>query len=103
MCAKRSRHAQFTTLATALRTGNFQVTRQLIHAGLTPDRGWICEAMRQGHLALAEEFLDLGVQRDIFTMAAVADVNRMSRSLSRVKSDASLTVSMEPASNRVTQ
>ncbi len=100
---KRSRgRVPSTALATALRTGNIQTTRQLIHAGLTPNRGWVCETMRQGHLALAEELLDLGVKPDVFTMVAIADVNWLAHRLSRAMSDVSLTVNMEPASSRVT-
>ena len=69
---------------------------------MNPDWGWVCETMREGHLDLAEWLLRSGVERNIFTMAATADVNQLSRRLGRVSADARLSASMEPASERVT-
>jgi ankyrin repeat protein len=58
--------------------------------------------MREGHLALAELLLESGVDRNIFTMSAMGDVEGTTSRLSRVRADARLTADMEPACNRVT-
>ena len=58
--------------------------------------------MREGHFAMAEMLLQSGVERNIFTMAAMGDVKGMTSRLRRVRADARLTADMEPASNRVT-
>jgi len=58
--------------------------------------------MRDGHLALAEMLLEAGVERNIFTMAAMGDLARLARRLGRVASDARLAVGMEPACRDVT-
>lgn len=58
--------------------------------------------MREGHLALAEALLDLGVKSNVFTMAATGDLKRLSRRLGRARADARLTASLEPASSQVT-
>lgn len=100
---KRPRgHALSTALAAALRQGDIQATRRLLRAGMTPHWGWICEAMREGHLPLAELLRESGVERNIFTMAAIADTKGLSRRLGRVVADARLAGSMEPASSGVT-
>lgn len=94
--------APATTLATALRHGDIPAVRKLLRAGLELHWGWICETMREGHLALAEALLELGVKKNIFTMAATGDLKGLSRRLSRVRADARLAASMEPASSSVT-
>jgi ankyrin repeat protein len=71
-------------------------------AGSKPHWWWICEAMRGGHFALAEMLLESGVERNVFTMAAMGDLAGLTRRLSRVSADARLAASMEPASHRVT-
>ena len=76
--------------------------RGLLRAGLKPHRDWVCETIRAGHLALAEMLLESGVERNVFTMAAVGDTGGLERRLSRVPADARLTASMEPASEGVT-
>jgi ankyrin repeat protein len=58
--------------------------------------------MRDGHLALAEMLLEAGVERNIFTMAAMGDLAGLIRRIGRVLSDARLAVGMEPASQHVT-
>lgn len=58
--------------------------------------------MREGHLALAEMLLQSGVERNIFTMAAMGDLTGLASRLRRVRADAFLTANMEPASSRVT-
>lgn len=94
--------APSTVLATALRQGDAQAIRKLLRAGMAPHWGWVCETMRQGHIALAKWLLESGVERNIFTMAAIGDSKGLARRLSRVRADARLTASMEPASSRVT-
>jgi hypothetical protein len=78
------------------------MVQKLLDAGTTPHWDWICETMREGHVALAEMLLQSGVERNIFTMAAMGDVKGMTSRLRRVRADARLTADMEPASNRVT-
>jgi ankyrin repeat protein len=58
--------------------------------------------MREGHLELAQWLLESGVEANVFTMAAVADVQALARRLGRKPEDALLRVSMQPASERVT-
>jgi ankyrin repeat protein len=94
--------ARSTVLATALRQGDIKSVRKLLRAGITPHWGWVCETMREGHLACAEMLLESGVERNTFTMAAMADVKGLTRRLNRVRADARLTDSMEPVSNQVT-
>jgi hypothetical protein len=69
---------------------------------MTAQWAWICETMREGHLDLAEALLGLGVERNVFTMAAMGDAKKLARRLVRAPGDARLTSSMEPASSRVT-
>jgi hypothetical protein len=89
-------------LAKALRQGDIKTLRKLVRAGVTPHWGWICETMREGYLTLAEAILELGVKRNIFTMAAMAEEKELARRLSRAPADARLTVDMEPACEQVT-
>lgn len=99
----RSRgRAPSRALATALRQGDIPAIRKQLRAGVRPDWSWICETMREGHLALAEALLRIGVKRNVFTMAATGDVKRLWRRLNRVSADARLAASMEPASSAVT-
>ena len=58
----------------ALRQGDLKMVQKLLDAGTTPHWDWICETMREGHIALAEMLLQAGVERNIFTMAAMGDV-----------------------------
>lgn len=51
---------------------------------------------------MAEALVHSGVERNVFTMAAMADAKGLTRRLRRSPSDARLTVSTEPASERVT-
>jgi ankyrin repeat protein len=76
--------------------------QKLLGGGTTPRWDWICETMREGHLALAEMLLEFGVKRNVFTMAAMGDAKGLERRLSRVCEDARLAASMEPASDHVT-
>jgi hypothetical protein len=89
-------------LAAALREGDIKMVRRMLCAGLKPHWCWVCETMRVGHLALAETLLESGVERNVFTMAAMGDVARLKRRVGRVPADARLTANMEPASQRVT-
>jgi hypothetical protein len=89
-------------LAAALREGNIERVRELLRAGLKPHWCWVCETMRGGHLALAEMLLESGVERNVFTMAAMGDAAGLARRLGRVPADARLAADMEPASRQVT-
>ena len=60
--------------------GDLAAVRELLMAGLKPHWGWVCEVMRDGHLALAELLLESGVERNVFTMAAIGDVRAPRRS-----------------------
>jgi hypothetical protein len=89
-------------LATALRKGDIKTVRKLLRTGMTPNWGWVCETMREGNFTLATRLLELGVERNIFSMAAMSDVNGLTRRLNRVPADARRADSMEPASDGVT-
>jgi len=89
-------------VARALREGDIKTLRKLVRAGNTPHWGWVCETMREGHLALAAFLLESGVEPNIFTMAAMGDAKGLTRRLTRVPADARLAAGMEPASKRVT-
>jgi ankyrin repeat protein len=78
------------------------MVQRLLDAGATPHWDWICETMREGHIAVADMLLQSGVERNIFTMAAMGDLKGMTSRLRRVRADARLTADMvEPASSRV--
>ena len=76
--------------------------RELLRAGVKPHWWWACEAMRGGHLALAEVLLESGVERNVFTMAAIGDAAGLERRLGRVPTDARTIASMEPHGRPVT-
>ena len=96
------RSAVSRLLATALRRGDLPTVRKLVRNGLTPHWSWICETMREGQLDLAQALLHAGVERNVFTRSAMADVPGLKRSLARSGTDARLTTSMQPASEGVT-
>jgi hypothetical protein len=89
-------------VAAALREGDIKKVRGLLRAGIKPHWGWVCETMRGGHFALAEMLLESGVEQNVFTMAAMGNTEGLERRLSRVRADARLSGSMEPASDGVT-
>jgi hypothetical protein len=89
-------------LAAALRQGDIKIVQRLLGVGIEPHWGWVCETMRGGHLGVAEVFLECGLGRNVFTMAAMGEVARLKRRVGRVPTDARLAASMEPASHRVT-
>ena len=91
-----------STLAAALRAGDLPAVRRWIRAGAEPHWGWVCEAMREGHRTLAEELLAAGVERTVFTMAAMADVAGLAQRLRRAPADARVTADVEPGSTSVT-
>jgi ankyrin repeat protein len=95
-------HGRSTAIRVALRQGDAKMIQRLLDAGTTPHWDWICETMREGHIALAEMLLESGVERNIYTMAAMGDLKGLTSRLRRVRADACLTASMEPASSRVT-
>jgi hypothetical protein len=76
--------------------------RKLVRGGAKPHWSWVCETMRGGHLTFAEMLLESGVERNVFTMAAVGDVAGLARRVRRVPADSQLAASMEPACHRVT-
>lgn len=98
----RPAHAWSTVLATALRQGNITAVRKLLRGGMEARWDWICETMREAHLDLAEVLLGCGVERSVFTMAAMGESLRLARRLARAPADARLSTNMEPASARVT-
>ncbi len=73
-----------------------------MRSGELPQWDWICETMREGHLAMAEMLVESGVERNIFTMAAMGDLAGLRRRLRRKPADARLAVDMEPGSRDVT-
>jgi ankyrin repeat protein len=89
-------------IAAALRDGNVKALRRVLTSGRQPHWSWVCETMRSGHLNVSEMLVKSGVDRNVFTMAAMGDATGLKRRLSRVRGDARLTVNMEPASERVT-
>ena len=89
-------------LAASLRSGDVKTVRHLMRAGAKPHWNWVCETMRGGHLTLAEMLLESGVERNVFTMAAMADLVGLRRRLRRVAEDAGLAASMEPNCSNVT-
>jgi ankyrin repeat protein len=95
-------HARSTVIATALRHGDMRMIQKLLDAGSTPQWDWICETMREGHLELAEMVLQSGAERNMFTMAAMGDLKGLTARLRRVRAEARLTTSMDPASDVVT-
>jgi ankyrin repeat protein len=95
-------HARFTVLAKALKQGDIRSVQKLVRGGLPPHWNWICETMREGCLDLAEELLKSGIERNVFTMAAMGDAKRLARRLGRVPAESRLAASFEPASDRVT-
>jgi ankyrin repeat protein len=100
---KRPRgQARSTVVSAALRHGDLKTVRRLLDLGTTAHWGWICETMREGHIALAEMLLQSGVERNIFTMAAMGDVKGLTSRLKRARADARLSADTEPASSRVT-
>ena len=72
--ARRDPGQPTANLAAALRQGDADAVRNLVSAGATPHWSWVCEAMRGGHLVLAEILLESGVDSNLFTMAAVGDL-----------------------------
>jgi ankyrin repeat protein len=61
-----------------------------------PRWDWVCETMRGGHLLLAEALLKSGAERNVFTMAAIADAAGLTRSLRRRPEDAQRVTNMQP-------
>lgn len=106
---RRQRHANTNVrsqpperLAAALRRGDITSVRSLLCMGMAPSWSWICETMRNGHLALAEMLRTTGVAPNVFTMAAMGDLQGLTRRLGRVPSDGRLAAPMEPACHGVT-
>ena len=89
-------------MAAALRAGDQTIVRRLLRAGMKPHWSWICETMRGGNLALAETLLGLGVDCNVYTMAATGDTVGLEHQLRRARADARLDANMEPASKGVT-
>lgn len=75
---------------------------KLVRAGAKPHWGWVCETMREGHLRLAKLLFELGVVRNVFTMAATCDLASLARKLRRTREEARRTASMEPGCRDVT-
>ena len=100
--SRKERREPTTNLAAALRQGDIPAVRKLIRAGKQPRWDWICETLREGHLALAEMLLESGVERNVFTIASMGDLTGLRRRLRLKPEDARLAVDMEPSSRNVT-
>ena len=98
----KQRREPASNLAAMLREGNIQAARERMRGGEKPQWDWICETMREGHLALAERFVESGVEQNVFTMAAMGDLTGLRRRLRRKPADARRAVDMEPCSRDVT-
>jgi len=91
-----------TNLTPALRQGDLATVRKLMRRGAEPHWNWICETMRSGHVALAEFLLESGAERNVFTLAALADRPGLMRWLRKKPADAPLVADMEPNSRGIT-
>jgi hypothetical protein len=100
--ARKAPRKPSVNLAAALRHGDVKAVRARLRAGAKPHWAWICETMREGHLSLAEMLLASGVEPNLFTMAALADVAGIKRRLRRSPGQAVLTVDMTPNFAKVT-
>src|SRR5262245_33533564 len=68
-------------LAKAIRQGDIKTARTVVVGRVKPRWDWVCETMRGGHLHLAEDLLKWGAERNVFTLAAIADVPGLTRRL----------------------
>src|SRR4051812_42429507 len=91
---RKERRQPAQNLAAMLRRGDINGVRSLVRTGAAPTWIWVCETMWGGHLALAEILLEAGVERNIFTMAAMGDLAGLTRRLGREPLDARLAVGM---------
>lgn len=99
---RTERRRKPNNLAGALRAGDVRKLRSIIRAGKQPHWSWVCETMREGHLATAKLLLAAGAERNVFTIAALADVASLRRRLRKIPTDAQLQTMMEPNSLKVT-
>src|ERR1043166_3495702 len=83
-------------LAKALRQGDIKAVRSLVRGRAKPHWDWVCATMRSGHLHLAEVLLKSGAERNVFTMAAIADVAGLSRRLRQRPEEAQRAINMLP-------
>ena len=83
-------------LAKAIRQGDIKAVNKLVRDGAKPNWDWVCETMRGGHLHLAEVLLKSGVERNVFTMAAIADVAGLTRRLCRRPKEAQRAINRPP-------
>ena len=83
-------------LAKALRQGDIKAVRSLVRGRGKPRWDWVCETMRVGHLHLAEFLLKSGAERNVFTMAATADVAGLTRRLRQRPEEAQRAISLLP-------
>lgn len=83
-------------LAKALRDGDIKTVHKAVRAGAQPRLDWVCASMAKGQLAVAKVLLKSGVERNIFTMAAMADVSGLTRRLNRTPAEAHRTSNMPP-------
>jgi len=100
--SRRAPRKPARNLAAALREGDVKAVRARLRAGAKPHWAWVCETMREGHVALAETLLASGAERNLFTMAALGDVAGLKRRLRRTPAEARLTAAMAPSSANVT-
>ena len=93
---RRERVGAPAKLAKALRQGDIKAIRSLVRGRTKPHWDWVCETMRGGHLHLAEVLLKSGAERNVFTMAAVADVAGLTRRLRQRPEEAQRAINMLP-------
>lgn len=100
--SRPGRHTAASNLAALIRRGDIKSLRARLRTGAKPHWSWVCETMREGHLAFAEMLLESGVERNVFTMAAMGDSAGLTRRLRRVPADARLVADFEPNCLNVT-
>ena len=100
--SRPDRRATANNLAALIRRGDIKTLRARLRTGAKPHWSWVCETLREGHLALAEMLLESGVERNVFTMAAMGDSVRLTRRLRRVPTDARLVADFAPNCLNVT-
>ncbi len=99
--SRPERRTTANNLAALIRRGDTKTLRARLRQGAKPHWSWVCETLREGHLALAEMLLELGVERNVFTMAAMGDSARLTRRLRRVPTDARRVADFAPNCLRV--
>jgi hypothetical protein len=98
----RQEGAPRDSIAAVLRRGDVKKMRALLGDGAKPHWSWICETMHSGGIELARMLLDQGIEPNVFTMAALADYQRLKRHLRSKSGESRRTADFEPACRGVT-